>query len=649
MGGGKGGGGSDTTTVVQSPQIPSWLSGAAQNYLAALQGLTFNSPYSYLSYDPLMNQSTAPFTPTQQQGMQDILGTGQGYQGVVDSGLAALLNLAGGGQPQVNFPPLTAPGGVQPGGIPNIPGPVPGGVSPNTPLPTYPYGGGQYGGGGGVTAPVPPSQYPNTNYGGGNQTLPQQLSGSGYGGQYQQPASSYQQPQAPAPPQTYDYVDYDDFGNRITTQRPVPGSGAPMTQAAPAAYSGPARGAMGVARDMSGGYGGYIPSGTRVVSEPRVGVGPGQGQSTLPAPAGNAPVPPTPAPTTTPAAPAGATAPPTLPTIVGDPQLPNAPTTTPPAQAPHAAQTPQPAAMGTQQINPYLDQYYQQAADTMTKLYQNATAPSAMSSAVAQGAFGGSADAMQRAMGQFQLGQNLANLGAQIYEPAWNQQQQLGFQYSQLGQQGNLAQQQMALSHQMQAEQLAQQAKLAADQGDLQKALQTSQLAAQEQMQAKQLAAQSGMLGQQLSAEQAMQGQSLAAQQAMQQSSLAQQAQMQGQQLAAQQALASQQMQLQQQAMAQQNALGLAQLQSNTQLGALGMLPEFASMLYTPGQQMLGVGGMQQNQLQNILNNISGGAQQMQQYPYNVLGQYGGGLTSMMGPFSGTSQVSTQPSQGSKK
>lgn len=273
----------------------------------------------------------------------------------------------------------------------------------------------------------------------------------------------------------------------------------------------------------------------------------------------------------------------------------------------------------------------------MTTLYKNATAPSQMSAAVQSGAFGGSADAMQRALGQFQLGQNLANLGAQIYEPAWAQQQQLGFQEKQLGQQGSLAREQMALQHTMQGEQLAAQSRMLAQQGDIQGALQRAQLAAQEQMLGQQLGAQQSMLGQQLGAEQAMQSASLAAQQAMQ-----------GQSLAAQQALASQQMNLQQQQMAMQNAYNTAALQSQTQLGALGMLPQFASMLYTPGQTTLGVGGMQQGQLQNILNNITGGAQQMQQYPYNVLQQYGGGLTSMLGPFSGTQLIGTQPSQGSK-
>jgi hypothetical protein len=246
-------------------------------------------------------------------------------------------------------------------------------------------------------------------------------------------------------------------------------------------------------------------------------------------------------------------------------------------------------------MNPYLNEYYNSAADQMTKLYKYSTAPSEMSAAAQAGAFGGSADAAQRMMGNFGLGQNLASLGAQIYEPAWAQQQQIGEQYAALGTQSQLTEEQMAQT----------------------KGLDEAQMAVQQALSNSQTGAQVGIANAQMGT---------------------------------QASLANAQMQLQA-GMANQSA-GLMgqQLQAQTQLGALGMLPGLASSLYTPGNMSLGVGGMQQQQGQNILNSITQGANQMQQYPYNVLGQYGGAVSSLLGPFSGTQLTQPNPNAtGSKK
>lgn len=71
--------------------------------------------------------------------------------------------------------------------------------------------------------------------------------------------------------------------------------------------------------------------------------------------------------------------------------------------------------------NPQLTAYYNAAAQPMTNQYNAATAPSAMSQAALSGAFGGSADAENRALGAYNFGNNQQQLAASIYEPAYQQ------------------------------------------------------------------------------------------------------------------------------------------------------------------------------------------------------------------------------------
>jgi len=125
--GSKGGGPSNVTST-QTPQVPGWLQGAAQNYLGSVQGLTYNSPYSYLSYNPLMNPSVAPFTPTQLQGMQQITGANPAYASAINSGIADAQRLMSGANfgsvPQVSAGSASAgSAGFTPSNI-NIPGMV---------------------------------------------------------------------------------------------------------------------------------------------------------------------------------------------------------------------------------------------------------------------------------------------------------------------------------------------------------------------------------------------------------------------------------------------------------------------------------------------------------------------------------------------
>lgn len=65
--------------------------------------------------------------------------------------------------------------------------------------------------------------------------------------------------------------------------------------------------------------------------------------------------------------------------------------------------------------NPYLENTYQAAARGLTNEYQMATAPSLLAQAQQYGVAGGSANDMQRQYQQFQLGQSLSDLAANIY------------------------------------------------------------------------------------------------------------------------------------------------------------------------------------------------------------------------------------------
>jgi hypothetical protein len=89
--------------------------------------------------------------------------------------------------------------------------------------------------------------------------------------------------------------------------------------------------------------------------------------------------------------------------------------------------------------------------------------------------------------------------------------------------------------------------------------------------------------------------------------------------------------------------------QLGTQAQAASQLPTAAQAVFTPGQQELQTGNQQQGQGQNILNAITQGAKQMMEWPYQIMGQLGGGLSSMIGPFSGGTTVSpNMAAMGSK-
>jgi hypothetical protein len=80
------------------------------------------------------------------------------------------------------------------------------------------------------------------------------------------------------------------------------------------------------------------------------------------------------------------------------------------------------------------------------------------------------------------------------------------------------------------------------------------------------------------------------------------------------------------------------------QMSGLGMLPGMATAQYTPAQQMLTIGGQQQQQAQNVLNT----AFQNQMMPYQMLQQAAG----LVGPISGnagtTVSVGPNPQQSAK-
>jgi len=76
-------------------------------------------------------------------------------------------------------------------------------------------------------------------------------------------------------------------------------------------------------------------------------------------------------------------------------------------------------------MNPYLNQYYNQAALPMQQQYQMSTQPAMMAQAQRAGAMDSSGFNAQQGLAQSGLAQGLGTLGAGIYEPAWQQGQQL--------------------------------------------------------------------------------------------------------------------------------------------------------------------------------------------------------------------------------
>jgi hypothetical protein len=69
--------------------------------------------------------------------------------------------------------------------------------------------------------------------------------------------------------------------------------------------------------------------------------------------------------------------------------------------------------------NPQLQNYYKAAAQPMVAEYQTATAPSNMAAAQQAGMFNSNAYADKALMDQYSLGNNLQQLAANIYEPAY--------------------------------------------------------------------------------------------------------------------------------------------------------------------------------------------------------------------------------------
>lgn len=73
------------------------------------------------------------------------------------------------------------------------------------------------------------------------------------------------------------------------------------------------------------------------------------------------------------------------------------------------------------QTNQYLQEYYNAAAQPVIQNYEQAVAPNILSNAVAAGGLGSSGSEQAFSNAQSQLGQQLGNLSANIYEPAYEQ------------------------------------------------------------------------------------------------------------------------------------------------------------------------------------------------------------------------------------
>lgn len=88
-------------------------------------------------------------------------------------------------------------------------------------------------------------------------------------------------------------------------------------------------------------------------------------------------------------------------------------------------------ASGAQQNNPYLNSMYNQAATQLTNQYTNATQPGMVAQGEQTGSLGGTGNQNAQQQAQYGLGQGLGTLGANIYEPAYAQGQQLQLQAAQ--------------------------------------------------------------------------------------------------------------------------------------------------------------------------------------------------------------------------
>ncbi len=91
------------------------------------------------------------------------------------------------------------------------------------------------------------------------------------------------------------------------------------------------------------------------------------------------------------------------------------------------------------------------------------------------------------------------------------------------------------------------------------------------------------------------------------------------------------------------------QHQLDTQASAASQLPGMAQAVYTPGQMELQTGNQQQSQAQNYLNAIKEGATQTTEWPFKMAQQYGGALSSLLGPYSGSTTISPNTASMSSK
>ena len=120
-----------------------------------------------------------------------------------------------------------------------------------------------------------------------------------------------------------------------------------------------------------------------------------------------------------------------------------------------------PVAGGGAGMNPYLAQYYNAAAQPLTQNFQNTVAPNLLANFANSGTVGGSGQQQAFNTAESNLSRGLADLGANLYEPAYQQAQQIA---------SNQAMQTQALnaqagmqSQQLSANELMQQRGLAAD------------------------------------------------------------------------------------------------------------------------------------------------------------------------------------------
>ncbi len=325
--------------------------------------------------------------------------------------------------------------------------------------------------------------------------------------------------------------------------------------------------------------------------------------------------------------------------------------------------------------NPYLAPYYNQAADQVTGQYQNAIAPGVLASGIASGTLGSTGNVFTDRYAQDTLGQSLASLAAQIYEPAYAQERQLQFGAAQAQNQDALQAQSLADQLQLGMGNLALggrgqdisrelglgQLSLGGRQLDLNRELGQGQLQLGGQSLADQLAiAQMG---------DATQRQGLANNLALGQGQLA----LGGQNAANNFALGQGQLALGGQTAANNFALGQGQLQlggqgqnisalsalANAVLGAgqlnlgqqqqdlnsINSIPALLAAQYLPSQALLNSGNQQQGQQQNILDVIYKNAFQKANWPMQNASFLSGLVGNLVGG-SGT-QVSVGPGPGS--